>query len=261
MRQSFSVQRLVILIRINFVENGRNYLLMGGVLVALLLIMMLPVCFFDTYNNPAQLLQFAAVPIVVILGSSLYTSHALTQYAAGSKGMLSLMSPATSLEKFLSSLIVNLLFLIPFLLFFLLLHHQTITFGNRRIPANGMQYSFIARGVLIYIGFSYFLFHSVFFLGSIYFTRSSYVKTFASLIFVMLTVGILNSLLAKYLASYPLMMSTVPMAGWSIVRDAGLKVYRIPFPDKGLILLYLTLTLTTLGLWLAAYQRLREKQI
>lgn len=234
---------------------------MGGVLVALLLVMMLPVCFSDTYSRPFQLLQFAAVPIVLLLGSSLYTSYAMTRYAAGSKGMLALMSPASSLEKLLCSLIANLTFLISFLLFFLVLHHQTITFGNKIIPVNGMRYTFITRDVMVYVSYCYFLLNSAVFLGSVYFTTSTYVKTFACLLCIALMLTAFNSRFAKYLASYPMMMGTVPFDGWNIVRDAGLRVYRIPFPDSASILLYLTPALTTVAIWIAAYERLREKQI
>lgn len=234
---------------------------MGGVLMALLLVMMLPVCFSDTYSRPFQLLQFAAVPIVLLLGSSLYTSYALTRYATGSMGMLALMSPASSLEKLLCSLIVNLTFLISFLLFFLVLHHQTITFGNRMIPVNGMQYTTITRDVMIYVSYCYFLLNSAIFLGSISFTGSVYVKTFACLLFTALIITVFNSMFARYLASYPLMMGAVPFSGWSIVRDASLKVYKIPFPDTASILLYVTPALTTVAMWVAAYERLKEKQI
>ena len=235
---------------------------MSGVLVALLLVMMLPVCFSDTYSRPFQLLQFAAIPIVLMLGSSLYTSYALTRYATGSMGMLALMSPASSLEKLLCSLIVNLTFLISLLLFFLVLHHQTITFGNRMIPVNGMEYTTITRDVMIYVSYCYFLLNSAVFLGSICFTGSVYVKTFACLLFMALIITVCNSMFARYLASYPLMMGAAnPFSRWNVVRDASLKVYKIPFPHTASILLYITPALTTVAMWVAAYERLKEKQI
>jgi hypothetical protein len=261
MDKSFSLQRLRMLITINFVENRGNYFLMGSALIAVLLIMMLPVCFFRTYNNLSQLAQFAAVPLVMILGSSLYTSYALTHFATGSKGMLGLMAPASTLEKFVASLIVNLAFLLLFLLFFWELHFRTIEFGNRIIPESGMKYSLMTKDVIIYISFCYFLVNAAVLLGSIYFIKSSYVKTFTFVLMVCVLLSLSNTAFAQYLASYPLMMGAFPLGGWNIVHDAGLKVYRVPFPKSALPILYGTPVLMIIGLWFNSYQRLKEKQI
>ncbi|MCE6991424.1 hypothetical protein [Dyadobacter sp. CY323] len=261
MRKSSSHYRISVLIRLEFDQKGRNYLWVSCLLTVGLLVMTLPTLYFDTYNHSCELLQYAAIPLVLIFGSSFYTSTALTDYAAGNKGIFALMTPASTAEKMLAALLVNLMFLIPFLVLFWLLHFGTIHFANARFPATHTKYSPVTREVAIYVTYCYFLFNSVIYAGSIYFTKNSYVKTLASALLGALALSSVNTSFAKYLASYPMMLGAFPFGGWNVVRDSSLKVYRVHFPDMAYSWLYVLPALMVLGLWLVAYKRLQEKQL
>jgi hypothetical protein len=207
------------------------------------------------------LLQYAAIPLVLILGSSFYTSTALTDFTAGKKGIFALMKPASMAEKTLAALLVNLIFLVPFLALFWIMHFETMIFANTNIPAAHTKYIPVTREVAIYATYCYFLFNSVVFTGSIYFSKSSFVKTLACALLGALALSSVNTSFAKYLASYPMMLGAFPFGGWNVVEDNSLKVYRIHFPDTAYAWLYILPALMVFGLWIVAYKRLQEKQL
>nr|WP_295924109.1 hypothetical protein [uncultured Dyadobacter sp.] len=261
MKTSSTFYRIRILFGLYFAQNGKNYMWVSCLLIIGVLAMTLPTLYFDTYNHQCQLLQYAAIPLVLIFGSSFYTSTALSDYAAGNKGMFALMTPASISEKTLAALLVNLVFLISFLTFFWIMHFYTMLFANARIPVAHAKYSPVTREVAIYLTYCYFLFNSMVFAGSIYFTKSSFVKTLVCAILGVFALSWANTSFAKYLASYPMMLGAVPFGGWNVVQDSSLKVYKIQFPDMAYAWLYSLPALMVLGLWLVAYKRLQEKQL
>lgn len=261
MAKSFSLYRIRILMSLNLSQNWKNYAWLASVLFMSVLIMLLPPLFYDNYHHLSQLAQYAAIPVVLLLGSSFYSSVALKDFDGGNKCVSALMAPASMPEKIVSSLLVNFLFLIPFLIFFWQIHYATLFIANERIPAGATKYTPVSREVAVYVSYCYFLFHSVVFAGSIYFTKSSYVKTIAFSIAGALFISILNTSFAKFLAGYPLMLGAFPLGGWSVVRDSSLKVYRVSSADLIYPWQYILPVLMTAGLYAVAYLRLKEKQI
>jgi len=261
MKTSFTIYRINVLIGLEFAQKGRNYMWVSCLLILGMFAMTLPTLYFNTYNHQCQLLQYAAIPLVLILGSSFYTSTALTDFTAGNKGIFALMTPASMAEKTLAALLVNLIFLVPFLALFWIMHFETMIFANTNIPAAHTKYSPVTREVAIYATYCYFLFNSVVFTGSIYFSKSSFVKTLACALLGALALSSVNTSFAKYLASYPMMLGAFPFGGWNVVEDSSLKVYRIHFPDMAYAWLYIFPALMVFGLWILAYKRLQEKQL
>jgi len=150
MKTSSTLNRVGILIGLDFAQKGRNYLWVSCLLILGVLVMTLPTLYFDTYNHQCQLLQYAAIPLVLIFGSSFYISTALTDFTAGNRGIFVLMTPASMAEKTLAALLVNLIFLIPFLALFWTMHFETMLFANTRISAAHTKYSPVKREVAIY---------------------------------------------------------------------------------------------------------------
>lgn len=261
MRTSSSRFRIRTLMGLDFAQKGKNYLWVSCLLVIGLLAMTLPTLYLDSYNNQCQLLQYAAIPMVLIFGSSFYTSTALTDYSADGKGIFAMMTPASTAEKTIATLLVNLIFLVSFILLFWATHFITMGVANIKIPPTHTRYSPVTREVAIYVTYGYFLFNSMIFTGSIYFTKTSYVKTLSCTIVGAIAISIANTSFAKYLASYPMMLGALPFSGWNVVQDGSLKVYRVHFPDFAYVWLYTLPTLMVIGLWLVAYKRLQEKQL
>ncbi|SOD92270.1 hypothetical protein [Spirosoma fluviale] len=261
MNQSFSFKRISILIGLDFSQKWKQYVWVGSLLIGCVLLTQLPPLFYEAYNNIWQLIQYAAIPLVLLFGSSFYTSTALSDYTGGQKGIFALMIPASTGEKTLCSLLVNLVFVIPFLLSFWLLHYQTTLMANERISVGVNRYSAVSREVAIYASYCYFLIHSAVFVGSIYFAKLAYVKTLTYLLVGALAISILNTAYAKFLADYPLMLGAIPFAGWSVVRDSSLTVYRVSAADLTYPWPYILPLVVVLGFFVVSYKRLQEKQI
>lgn len=261
MKKSPGLNRISVLIGIDFAQKGKTYGWITCLLILSLSLMLVPIVFYETYIHLYQLSHYAAIPLVLVLGSSLYTGTALRDYANGKKGIFSLMAPASTREKLVASLVVNLIFLIPFLLLFWLLHFQTISLANERIPVGHMKYSAINQETAIYITYCYFLFNSILFTGSIYFSQKAYIKTLLCAIIGAQAISFANTSFAKFLASYPLMMGAIPFGGWSLVRDTSLKVHKVNSPEYAYYLLYTLPALMVVGFWFIAYKRLQEKQL
>ncbi|TLV01431.1 hypothetical protein [Dyadobacter luticola] len=260
MEKSFSFQRIGILIQLDFFQKWKSYAWMGSLLIGCTLLLLLPPLFFNEYNHLSQLVQYGAIPIL-FFGSTCYTSIALSDYVDGTKGIFALMTPASTAEKIICSLVVNFAFLIAFLVFFWQMHYRIIDIANVKIPTGATFYTAVSEDVMIYISYCYFLFHSVVFAGSIYFSKLSYVKTLSFSIAGAILLSVLNTAFAKFLAGYPLMLGAIPFAGWSVVRDNSLKVYRVSAGDLIFPLQYLLPILLISGLYLVANLRLKEKQI
>lgn len=261
MKTSSTLYRTRILIGLEFAQRGKNYMWVSCLLIIGMLAMTLPTLYYNTYNHQCQLLQYAAIPMVLIFGSSFYSSTALSDYTAGNKGIFSLMTPASMAEKMAAALLVNLIFLILFAALFWIMHFKTMLFANTRIPAAHTRYSPVTREVAVYATYCYFLFNSVVFTGSIYFSKSTFIKTLICAVLGALALSLINTSFAKYLASYPLMLGAFPFGGWNVVQDSSLKVYRIHFPEMVYAWLYIVPALMVFGLWFVAFKRLQEKQL
>lgn len=261
MKQSLSFRRISRLIRLDISQKWTQYLWVGSLLLGCALLTQLLPLFHETYDNIAQLIQYAAIPLILIFGSSFYTSSALSDYSGGQKGIFALMVPASTAEKTLCSVVVNLLFLVPFLLFFWLLHYQTTLLANQRIPVGAARYTAVPKEIAIYASGCYFLVHSIVFAGSIYFAKLAYVKTLSCLLVGALMISVLNTAHARFLADYPLMLGAFPLAGWSVVRDRSLMVDRVSAADLTTPWLYGLLLMVVIGFFVVGYQRLTEKQI
>ncbi|GGC12688.1 hypothetical protein [Dyadobacter sediminis] len=268
MNQTFNIHRFTLMLRFDVAEKGKTYLFTAALLLALLVLLMLPVGLSTQYNNMKELLHILALFMIVLFGTSLYTSSAFTQYAAPSTGIAAIMVPASRIEKFLSALLLNLVFIIPFVIIFWKLHYGTIAYANAHLPAGGPKFNRIPEFVLQYAFQYYFLIHAFVFLGSLYFTKASYLKTAAIVIGSFLAIGLLHIGLGYYLTSFPSKLVAFPITGWSIWlypdADAGRRVtefYQVKLPENVYTFIQLFPAWIVLVLWFATYLRLREKEI
>lgn len=267
MNQTFNIHRFALVIKLDFFERGKNYLLIAAILVVLLLAMMLPI---TTSSKPVgfyEALHYMAMFVVMIFASSLYTGSAMTHYAAFPTSISSLMLPASKLEKFLSALFFNFAFIIPFLILFFQLHYRTIDIANAQFPAEGYKYPYIKPDLAVYFCFAYFMLHSIFFFGSIYFSKRSYVKTAAFIVVAVTVVFTIHITLSGYLAHYPSRLNTLPLAGWEIWYfegqnlAAGINELHVTHPLTAYRTIQAFTALFVLSFWYMAYLRLKEKEV
>ncbi len=270
MNQTFDIHRFTLMLRFDAAEKGRNYLMMGGVLIFCLLAMMLPITMTNEYSEFRRILHFLALFMIVLFGASLYTSSALSQYSSPDTGIASLMIPASRLEKFLSSLVLNLLFVLPFLFLYWQLHYRTVDYANTLLPPGMNPYQYIPKDFADYTIYAYILIHAVIFCGSIYFRKFAYIKTAVVSIIFMAILGYLNYALSTQFASRPTMLTAYPLTGWKIWFNAeeGMArpkyiagFYHITLSDPMLYAAQAFTVVVAIMIWIAAYYRMKEREI
>lgn len=270
MNQTFDIHRFTLMLRLDWAEKGRNSLLMASVLTFCLLAMMAPIALYDEYSNFREILQYFALMMILLFGASLYTSSAFSQYSASDTGIAALMLPASQTEKFLSSLLINLVFVIPFLIFFWQFHYFITDFANEKLPVNGEKYRYIPNDFMLYSTYCYLGIQSAVFLGSIYFRKSSYIKTAALVIGFAFVTTIANLMLATGLASNPSKFVAFPLSGWKLwyySKDGVSRpeyaagFYHMTFPPEVFTALQVFAVFTALMLWTCAYFQLKEREI
>ncbi|GGM82293.1 hypothetical protein GCM10010967_12430 [Dyadobacter beijingensis] len=216
MNQTFDIHRFVLMLRLEIAEKGRNYLLMAGVMLFTLLALMVPITLSHEYNNFRAIMHFAALFMVVLFGGSLYTSGAFAQYSQQSSGIAALMVPASRIEKYLSSLLLNLAFVIPFLAFFWQFHYWATDYANSVIPRSPDEYKYIPRDFFDYTVCSYFIIQAAVFLGSIYFKKYAYIKTAVAVILFTTLLSYFNYDLGNRLGDKPNKITAFPLSGWKM---------------------------------------------
>lgn len=262
MNQTFNFHRFGLMLKLDLAEKGRNYLFLAALLIVLLLLLMVPVAMSTQFSGIRESLHFIALFMVVLLGSSFFTSSIFTQYASPSTGMATLMVPASKLEKFLSAWVINLLFIIPFIEIFWQLHYRTMDIANARIPLGNYKYHYIPEQMREYFTYCYFLMHGCVFLGSIYFTKASYIKTAAITLAIFLAAGLLQIALGYQFTSYPGHLSTFPLTGWRVwYADSGYNAFEVSYPDSFMYAIYGFPVFILVSIWYITFLRLKEKEI
>ncbi len=262
MNQTFDLQRFLLVLRLEVAEKGRNQLLMAAVLVGVLLLMMLPILF--TRENVQFFLNLHTIALfmLVFLGASLYTNQVFDQHNSPHSSMASLMVPASRVEKFLSTLLLNLLFIIPFILLFWRLHYWGVDYANDRLlPGEEKYHSDIRRLPLGFVLLFVLVVQGFAFLSSIYFTKAAYIKT-AAILLVLFVIGIFaNKFIAGSMVSGTYFLSAVPFSEWVLSNNDMSVYHRIKPPETVQNLIYLLPVFILVALWYIAYVRLVEKEV
>ncbi|CAG5004073.1 hypothetical protein DYBT9275_03293 [Dyadobacter sp. CECT 9275] len=261
MNQIFSFHRFVLLIRLDISEKGKNYLLMGSLLTSLLILLTFPILLSKEHSEILYLLHPLALFMLVIFGGSLYTNTAFNQYSSPETGISALMIPASRLEKYLTALLTNLLFTIPFLLLFLKLHYFTIGLANKNIPADMLGYQPIPYPLLQYFISIHIIVQAAVFLGSIYFRKLSYIKTAGILLAAVTVIFFSNWVFAYSVTNHPTNIVTFPFSAWRIWYAHSGRSYYVDLPKNIQYAVYSFPVLFLLACWYIAFVRLQEKEI
>jgi hypothetical protein len=261
MNQTFSFPRFWMQLRWELATKGQSYLLTAAPLLVFMLLMMLPMAFATKYNDNLASLHYAAFFLPVLLGGSLYTNQAFSQYSSRDSGMEALMVPASRFEKLLSALLMNIIFWLPLLLLFLFLHNWCIDIANSKIPAGNQKYMEIKKDILEPLLLFFILFQGFVFLGSLYFTNSSFIKTLVVFIVLLFGIVYLNLWFAEYLTSIHGRLGTIPFSSWRIMSENIPNYHEIKHSQLiQEVTSWLPLPFL-LALWYITYVRLGEKEI
>ena len=261
MNQIFNLHRFLLLVKLELTEKGKNYILMAGLFTGLMLLFMLPVTWQKDHSEILFLLHALALFMVVMFAGSLYTTSVFSQYSSPDTGIAALMIPASRLEKYLSALLINLLFIVPFTLLFFQLHTWTIDVANLRLNPGQGKYVYLPKQPLQYFMSMHIIIQGSVFLGSIYFPKLSYIKTAAVLFATAIFIGATNWYLAKYFTSYPTNVVAFPFSAWKIWYEESRTNFYVDFPGSVQPMINIVPILFLLCVWFIAYVRLKEKEI
>jgi hypothetical protein len=274
MNNTFSIQRFSLLLKRQWLEFGKIYL------ISLVVVLGIFLCFygFNYYSITnfkghaafSYRVLFFRVPLFIVMGL-LFTSVIASSYFAhlGQKprAIIDLMIPASTFEKFMGSIFFTsvlgigsylLLFYLTDLAFVVKLRGWYESSGNPML-LNGQKVAlneifpllFVRQDassfIPVYI-FPFFL-TSIFLLGSIYFERFHYIKT---AIVVMIFSGIWFAIIMK--SGKLLFEGRIPI-------DNDQMKHMFSDRNTAEYLITILVVLLTLILWSITYVRLKEKEV
>ncbi|MBO9613652.1 MAG: hypothetical protein J7619_13200 [Dyadobacter sp.] len=270
MNQTFDIHRFALMLRLEIAERGRNYLLMALLMAFAMVVMMTPVTLSHEFSGFREVLHYFALFLIVLFGGSLFTSGALAQYSTSATGISALMVPASTMEKFLTSLLFNLIFLVPLITFYWWLHYYTLGFANGNLTNQASKYHPMPADIVIYTTFGYFGIHACVFLGSIFFKKSAYIKTAVAAVSIAFIVSVLNTMIAIKFTDNPTKVTAMPLTGWKLWyynEDGSTKWrfasthYYLPLSDNLLLTAQLVTGAFIILLWMCAFYQLKEREI
>jgi hypothetical protein len=259
MNEVFSFRRFRRLFVKHTIEHYRTYLMSLAVLVGVLLLGGSFIFYMDP-DPPDPAFQSVIFVALLLLAGTLFTSTVFADYGDRNKAIPALTLPATALEKFLVGWLYSYpIFLVVYIgAFYLALlglsssRHwgpgQHFYLLNLRQP--GMDVLFLIYSVL----------QAVSLFGAVFFSKLHFIKTgFA--FFIALGIAIfLNTFLLKVFSGLGVVKMSLPFGFLNFyVHD---RFYSISLNDPGTstTILYVMM-LVTLVIWVAAYFRLKEKQV
>ncbi len=271
MNNTFSIQRFGLLLKRQWLEFGKIYL------ISLVVILGIFLTFYGFQYYSITHLQNGAfsrnplefrIPLFLVTGLIFITIIASSYFAnlgQKSRAIIDLMIPASTFEKLVASIFyTTVLGIFGYLLMFYLTDLAFVTKLRGWYEHSGNNMFLDGKKVDLAEMFPFFqisdkrhmvdafyilpfLFTSVFLLGSIYFEKFHYIKTAIS---VMIFSGIWAAIIAK--AGQELFRNKIPIDGYSHIQHTKDGV------ESGMIVLLIALTVI---FWALTYVRLKEKEV
>ncbi|KQM75127.1 hypothetical protein ASE74_03910 [Pedobacter sp. Leaf216] len=219
MNNTFNINRFGLLLRRQWLDFGKIYLISFGVLIGILAFIYaisltderLKYISFNTLNFRYPLFLITGLLFVSIIANSYFM-----QLGQKSKAIINILTPASTIEKFLCGIFYTVIVALPsYLLCFYLTDlifvssiratHTLVTsyndYNGKKVVIDNLAYFFSTPTVKQFLQFYYvpFLINAVFLLGSIFFQSFHYIKTAISVmafgvIWVTLTIFIIKKL-------------------------------------------------------------------
>jgi len=256
MHNLFSPTRFVRLFQKHTAEHWKNYLMGAGVLAGALLLVL---GFLSYMNNGAPSVRVQAVFFgMFMLGAGfLFTSHIFADFSSKSRAIVALSLPASHLEKYAVAWVYSFLFFllaytgIFYLVDMLVLAmiKPTAPLLNLFSPSEKAYYAFLLFATV----------HSLSFWGALFFEKLAFIKTAVAFFAALMLVSMLNYQFLKSTLGIDLRFS-LPFLSADFIENQR-EYYRLTPSGFQQYLPELVLAILAVLLWLAAYARLREKQL
>ena len=260
MNNTFNIQRFGLLLKRQWLELGKIYL------ITLVVVIGVTIAFYGANVFPLDTFRGAAdlgfrEPFFFIFGFLFITVIASNYFAhlgQKPKAVIDLMIPASTFEKFFVGILFSsLLSTISFLLIFFISDFAFVSYIKANLPAaeiSDVQFFFNKENTSHALGFSpaYLVplfVTSVFLLGSIYFNKYHYIKTAIS---VMIFSGVWAAIVFK--------SGKLLFDGKIMIQEENRNSVNVS-PSNAEWLAVLLLLVVTFIFWSITYMRLKEKQV
>ncbi|MBS1603830.1 MAG: hypothetical protein JST42_14280 [Bacteroidetes bacterium] len=273
----FSFHRWWLLVTKHWSENYRRYLLfllaIGGLLLAWFsfILMVSQLILIDTF------MQFAAYFAGLYLVGCFYASWLFADLSSTQGGIGFLSLPASHLEKLLCALFFGvILFFIGYTLVFYLVDIPILHLSNSilvKYPRNYQNTTLPIQPAPLYNVFSnqafipetrtflagFFSAQALFFLGSVYFTRWTFIRSVIVGLLCLLTFVVIDAKLINFFLP----------SGWHdvfflwVYNDADqhpVRYVRLPHTTGKILNIFIAVC-APLFLWIITWQRLKEKEV
>jgi hypothetical protein len=258
MNEVFSFRRFARLFVKHTAEHYRAYLMSVGVLAGVLILSGV-FLFIVVPDAPDRGFQSGSYVIVMFIAGGIFASTVFSDYGEKNKAIPALTLPATTLEKFLVGWLYSYpIFLIIYTAVFYL---ALLALFYMRHWSAGQQFGFFSIGQeelrVFWVLFTEV--HSIALFGAIFFRKLQFIKTGFSFFVSLMIVLLCNSLFLKIITGAKVEKLAIPFGNFNFYKGAGYYSIGIGHESSVFILL-LMLAVAVLG-WVAAYYRLKEKQV
>jgi len=259
MNEVFNFRRFRRLFVKHTIEHYRTYLMAVAVLVGVLLLGG-SFIFYMMSDPPDPGFQTAVFGSLLLIAGTLFTSTVFSDYGDKNKAIPALTLPATALEKFLVGWLYSYpIFLVVYTGAFYL---ALLGLSSSRHWGEGQHFHLLnlrqqEMGALFLV---YSVLQAVSLFGAVFFRKLHFIKT-GFTFFIALGVAIfLNTLFLKIVTGLGNVKLALPFTFFNFyIHD---RFYSISLNDPGTaMLIWLVMMLVTLLIWIAAYFRLKEKQV
>lgn len=237
-------------------EQYKMYLIGGVVLFGLLSFMFLLVHHWR--DSFAGAVQNGVFLIGLFVSGGVFTSSMFQELSVPSKGIWLLGIPATQAEKVVSAILLSAFaFLVAYVGIFYLVDGGYVLLTYRHYqngPLNLFKNDFYG------FFFTYFLFNGIMLLGSVYFTKHSFIKTLLALILGLVFLHYINNYLLEAITGVASVTSSTPFGGFQFEHQ-GENIY-VTLPEKSdAVSSFCIRVILPLVLWGITWLRFTEKEI
>jgi hypothetical protein len=254
----FSLKRFLRLFVKQTTEHFRTYLMSVAVLTGVMLLGG-SFLFFVIPEPPDTGLQTAMFVILMLTAGTIFTSTVFNDFGDKGKAIASITLPATAFEKFMVGWLYSypIFMLVYTSVFYLVLMGLGST---RHWPADQHFAMLSLRQDGIFIMLVVFsVLHSIAIFGAILFRKLQFIKTgfvfFMGYAFIM----IFNTLFLKVITGLTVIKLAMPYGYLNF--DVDSKYYSIATVGPASLSIIIILILVAVLIWIAAYFRLKEKQV
>ncbi len=263
MNDIFSFNRVLKLIKIHLIENWKMYAASVGILA--IIVFLLP----SMGGNPEKYLTYIireTYPVIMIGVLCLFTGNIFGTWTKESKAIFYINIPATAFEKFLSKLVLIILYFPVFTFSFFLLVYiignifMKTPFNVSRMMDLGFIKAFEGTGSIRFLYIT-FLLQPLYLLGALYFKKYQVVFSSVALIGIFILLFFLpHSFLSyhPYRTSLNIWPDSITA---SYMKSGAQQSLNIGFKTWLVALNTLIYVLASLALYVAAFFKLKEKEI